>query len=519
MKKIQYIVFSLLLLLSFSFASAQALTKKEKKKIRIKAENLFDKGDYYNSLQLFEQLLQADSLDPYLNYHAGVCKYNIKRLRYDALKNFERAKVKPVIELYYYLGNMYHLHQMFSEAMSEYEKYLLKKSDMKEHSDQEITLLLEKCAYAMKELSRENNIISISNIGEKINSPYPEYVPLVSADGKKLFFTSRREGSSGNRKDPMNDYYEDVYMAEYLNGQWKNVIRVDSPVNTRTHDACVGLTPEGENLLIYRTSASLVAGDIYLTTFDGTKWSDPVLLDEEINSPEWVEASACFSSDGNTIYFSSNRPGGYGGKDIYRSVKLPNGEWSKAVNLGSEINTMYDEDAPFIHPDDDKLYFSSTGHPGMGGYDIYRSDRDEAGNWQKPVNLGYPLNTVDDDIYFVLSADGSTGYFSSKREDGFGETDIYIVTFRDNFGYKVVTGFVLNEEKSPVDAKLVVLDKSSRKINGEYHSNPLTGRFIILLEPDKEYSIVVEAKKYYSITEDIEPSNETLQYILKRKDD
>lgn len=511
--------FLFVLLITQLMVDAQSLSKKEKKKMQTKAENLFDKGDFYNSLLLFEKLIAGDSLNPYFNYHAGVCKYNIRRLKYDALRNFEIARSKPVTELYFYLGNMYHLHQMFSEAITEYEKYLLKKPDLKDHTNEEVTMLIEKCAFAMKEINRENNIVSISNIGSAINSKFPEYVPLISADGKKLFFTSRREGSSGNKLDPMGDHYEDIYMAEMVDGKWMSVIQIDSPLNSQTHDACVGLTPEGENLLLYRTSASLTGGDIYLTVFDGKKWSEPVLLDEEINSPEWVEPSACFSSDGSVIYFSSNRPGGFGARDLYRSVKLPNGKWSKAVNLGAQINTSYDEDAPFIHPDDDKLYFSSSGHPGMGGYDIYRSDKDENGVWGKPVNLGFPLNTVDDDIYFVLSADGTTGYFSSKREEGFGETDIYSVSFSDNFGYKVVSGFVLNEEKLPVDAKLVVLDKNDKKINGEYRANPLTGRFIILLEPDKEYSIVITSKNYHTHSEEIEFSNENLQYILKKKDD
>ena len=296
-------------------------------------------------------------------------------------------------------------------------------------------------------------------------------------------------------------YYEDIYFSELKDGIWSSPKQLTAPVNTPTHDACVGLTPEGENLLIYRTNNTLTSGDIYLTESDGSKWSEPIILDEVINSADWNEPSACFSPDGGTIYFTSNRPGGLGGKDIYRAVKLPGGKWSEPMNLGPNINTPFDDDAPFVHSNGKELYFSSKGHENMGGYDVFKSEIDSNGNWQKAKNMGSPINSTDNDIYLVLTADGQTGFLSSSRDGGLGETDLY--SFRFTYGdpgYLVGEGFVRDENGNPINAKITVIETDIMKIHGVYKANRLTGKFIYLHCEDHDYEIVVEAEGYNSKT-------------------
>ncbi|MFN3875183.1 MAG: hypothetical protein ACK4L7_04645, partial [Flavobacteriales bacterium] len=222
------------------------------------------------------------------------------------------------------------------------------------------------------------------------------------------------------------------------------------------------------------------------------------LLTERINSKHH-EPSASIAPGGDEIYFTSDRPGGYGGRDLYRIRRLPNGEWSLPLNLGSRINTPYDEDAPFIHSDGITLFFSSKGHGTMGGYDIFKAtltDPDMNG-WSEPENMGYPLNTVNDDIYFCLSEDGFTGYFSSERPGGMGMQDIYQVVFPGSqLNYLVARGVVADASEEPVKARIVLADESGEEVLGVYNTNEGTGRFIMVLEPGRRYRMSVEAPGY-----------------------
>jgi hypothetical protein len=233
----------------------------------------------------------------------------------------------------------------------------------------------------------------------------------------------------------------------------------------------------------------------------------PEKLPSPINTKDYTSPSATLSADGQTIYFSSNRPGGFGKKDIYRAVKLPNGKWSKALNLGSIINTEEDEDSPFIHPDGKTLYFSSRSHKNMGGYDIFKTTLSEEGHWSEPVNMGYPVNTPDDDIYFALSLNGQTGYYSSDRPGGFGGSDIYLIHFPENdLGLTVFKGIVVSADSAdrPISAAISLFDSKTGNQEGIYNTNPLTGKFIFILKWDGEYQMRVEAKGYNSYSGKVE---------------
>lgn len=498
-----------------SFAQEEKLSKSARRKQLHKAENYFDKGNYDNALIIFNELLKEDSLSSYLNYHVGVCKFHLSRYRSEALRHLELSSPKVDAEIYYYFGRLYHINMDFEKALFFFDKYY--SLDQREYDDDLVSQLINNVSSAHT-LMAKPVLVEIINMGSKVNSLYPEYVPLITADGKKIFFTSRRPGSSNNEKDALGNYYEDIYVSDIVDGNWSEPKQLPAPVNSNTHDACVGLTPEGENLLIYRTNKALTGGDIYLSETDGITWTEPKLLDEVINSVEWNEPSATISSSGEMIIFSSNRPGGFGGMDLYRCIKLPNGKWSQPVNLGDQINTPLDEDAPFIHPDGNKLYFSSKGHTNMGGYDIFRTDLDSLGHWGRVVNLGYPVNTVDDDIYFVLSADGEIGFFSSVRKNGLGETDIYSVSFLDNqFGYIVKNGYVNDQNGNPLQAKITLLETDEHKMQGIYKSNRLTGRFIFLINPDHQYQLIFESEGFHPLTVEVNSELDLLNVELIKK--
>lgn len=484
--------------LSFS-EDVSGICKKDKTKKKLhQAENYFDKGDYLNAMKLFNELLEKEPDSEYYHYHLGVCKFFIIQHRNEALSHFEKSNEKADAEIFYYKGMLYHLKGEFTKAEENFKKYL--DIEIRTYDDSYVKQLIAEIAYA-KSFLEKPVAAEVMNLGNSVNTTNSEYVPLINAAGTKMFFTSRRTGSTGGKKDVYGQYYEDIYFTELKNGEWGLPQQLTAPVNTETHDACVGLTPEGENLLIFRTNAALTSGDIYLTESDGVKWSNPVLLDEIINSKDWNEPSACFSPDGGTIYFTSNRPGGLGGKDIYRAVKLPGGKWSEPMNLGPNINTPFDDDAPFVHSNGKELYFSSKGRENMGGYDVFKSVIDSNGIWQKAENMGSPINSLDNDIYLVLTADGQTGFFSSSREDGIGETDLYTFRFTSaDPGYLVSEGFVKDENGNPVNAKITVIETDIMKIHGIYKSNRLTGKFIYLHCEDHDYEIVAEAEGYFSKT-------------------
>ncbi len=271
---------------------------------------------------------------------------------------------------------------------------------------------------------------SIVNIGEAINSNSLDYAPVINADETMMIFTSRRqEGNLNENVYDDNFPYEDIFISRKVNGAWAPAENIGSTVNTLYFESSSSLSADGQQLYIYRDENN---GDLYVSDrkSDGT-WSSPQPLSNNINS-SFSENSVSISPDGQTIYFSSNRPGGYGGFDIYKCEKDRRGVWGKVTNLSDVVNTPFDEDGVFIDYDSKTLYFSSRGHKGMGGYDIYKSVYDkEAGTWSPPINLGYPINTPDDDIYFVSTKDGKRGYYATVRNNGLGYLDIFMVEIPD----------------------------------------------------------------------------------------
>ena len=230
------------------------------------------------------------------------------------------------------------------------------------------------------------------------------------------------------------------------------------------------------------------------------------IFEAHINSENSAESSISIAPDLSTIYFSSNRPGGYGGKDIYRVTRMPDNTWSNPMNLGPVINSPYDEDAPFIHPDGITLYFSSKGHKNMGGFDIFRTVRDENNNWSSPENLGFPINSIADDIYLISTFDGRQVYFSSNRDEGKGNMDIYKGEILDPQTSQIIlkgTVTTNDPEFMPVKSTITIIDFESKELQGIYRTNK-NGKYILVLLPRKKYKVLIEADGYYPYSTEID---------------
>lgn len=498
MRTVSKIFFSSILI----FSSGNSFCQKTAKQNIREGDLNFYSNDFANARRYYSAAWKLDSSDAQLAFKLGVSMYNLKKYKAESLRCFEKANKGKEPETKFYLGNLYHLNGKFQEAINNFTDYT--NGEKKNFSDAEIKTLIEKSKTAMEMTAHPVNV-KIENMGATINSEYADYVPVISADESELIFTSRRAGSTGGQLDANGEFFEDIYVSYKKNGEWISPAGI-SELNTPTHDACVGLSPDGELLFLYKPSKDFLSGDLYFSSYAGKEWIAPIKLNPPVNTDDFVESSASLSADGNTLYFSSDRPGGFGKKDIYRVTKLSNGEWSKPMNLGATINTADDDDAPFIHPDGKILYFSSKGHKNMGGYDIFKTTYNKEENkWSEPENLGYPINTTDDDIFFVLSVDGKRGYFSSVRKEGFGESDIYMISFpEEDLNLSVMKAMVLSADSvKPLNARIIVKETETEKLQGIYSTNPLTGKFIMILTPGKNYSMTIESAGFNSFSEKI----------------
>lgn len=421
-----------------------------------------EEGDFYfydgaaSDLTIsLEHYLKAQAFNPYssmLNYKIGVC-YLYSNQKFRSLSYLEFAyKVNPEVDpnIRFYLAQAHQLAGNFEEAIALYREHkdLLREGD--EPQRNYINKKISECRTG-QELKANPVRVWIDNLGDSINTEYPEFSPVISADNRVLFYTGRRPDSYGGAKDETGTFYEDIYASSRNYGEeWNGSENLGQPINSISHDATVGLAPDGKSLLIYKGINSK-NGDIYITREnpDGT-WQEPVSIGSNINT-KYHESSASLSFDEKTLFFESDQPGGYGQHDIYVSYwDEEKQEWGPPQNLGPVINTEFEEKGVFFHPDNRTLYFSSNGHNNIGGLDIFKTVYDpETGQWSKPENIGYPINTPDDDIYFVVTGDTRYAYYSSYREGGFGEKDIYKITF-------------LGEEKEPLIAEAEVVSNSDQ---------------------------------------------------------
>jgi outer membrane protein OmpA-like peptidoglycan-associated protein len=488
-------------------------------------------GNFFEALPMYLELYRSDSSNANISYLVGDCYLRARSgkanaIRYlekatmsispDYKKNYSEEKNAPILA-YKLLGDAYHIHSEFDKAIQSYETYKSKLISYKRKDNlnlKDANRKIEMCNTA-KELIATPVNVKIENMGKALNSPYGDYSPVLTGDQSTMIFTSRRKESTGGQTYDGGRYYEDIYISNYTGTEWTVAQNIGTPINTDGNEATVGISPDGQEILIYKDDNG--DGNIYSTTLNGDVWSTPLKLNSNINSKSW-EPSAFISADGHTIYFSSDRPGGFGGRDIYVSQKTEKGDWGKAVNMGPLINTPYDEDAPFIHPDGITLFFSSNGHNTMGGFDVfYSSLSEDETTWLTPVNVGYPINSPDDDIFYVVSTDKTKAYYSSFKEGGIGEKDNYVITFIDQkkAPLTLLKGIVKEADGSvPKDVVITVTDNESGKIVGIYNANSKTGQYLFILTPGKNYNISYEAEGFLFYSENRQIEKKTNYYEI-----
>lgn len=490
---------ALLICLLVSAAAQTGWSRRDRQDFRT-AQVALAQNDLALAYRLLDPIQPKDTSFAPVNLAFGIACLDWKKDTDKALKLLSSAVRSGLHEALFHYARARHRNMHFTQAIDTYMRYI--DVGKRKVDDDEVLRHIEIARRAMAAIANPVDV-RITNVGPSINTSAPEYVPVITPDNSTMYFTSRREDSTGGLLDPDGKYFEDVYRSRKIGQEWSTAENIGRPINSETHDATVSISADGSTMIIYRTNQNLTGGDLYLTRLEKGQWSTPEKLPASVNTP-YQEASATLSPDKTTLIFSSNRPGGYGGKDLYRVRRLPNGEWSLPKNLGPVINTPFDEDAPHLDVDGRTLYFASKGHTTIGGYDIFRSTLTGRDTWTTPENLGYPVNTVDDDLYLSLDAGGRTGYFSSARPGGFGNQDIYSVEFVYRRAFTVVVGGELIDLNSePVQATITIIDEGTREVQGVYRSNRLTGKFITVLHPMTSYKLLIEAKGYDSVIDEL----------------
>lgn len=513
-----------------------------------KGDEIFEQGEAYYRDAL-PYYLKAQAFNPNnakLNFKIGLAYLHSfeKKKAYDYILKAFALDPQVDEKIRYYTGRVYHLNSEWDKAIQEYSIYLNSIKDKNEIKD--VNKKIEECKNG-KILSQNPVRVWVDNLGPEVNTSFNEYSPVITTDESVLMFTSRRPGGVGNKMDEnKNEYFEDVWVSYKSGKKWTTAVNLGPPVNTENHDAAVCLSPDGQKLITYQGGVN--GGDLFISYLVGKVWSKPENLGKAINS-KYHESSASFSYDGKILYFVSDREGGFGGHDIYYSEINEKGKFEKAVNIGPVINTEYDEEAVYMMPDGKTMYFASKGHNSIGGYDVFKTTF-ENGQWTKPVNLGIPINTPDDDAFFALAGSGRRAYYSSASLNGYGGMDLYKITIlgpekqpllntQDQLlamaaqpitNLKVEKAVEVTKPKmtllkgivydaktnEPLEAILNLIDNEKNVILASFKSNAATGKYLVTLPSGKNYGIAVQREGYLFHSENFNlPADAEYQEVTK----
>lgn len=462
------------------------------------AEEHFKHHNYIDALKVYEKLIEKDPKNPDYSFKAGFCILHINSNKSNAIKHLETAvERKSDPDAVYYLAKAYHFNLKFDAALTTMKKY---KAEGVGTKQAEVVREIEMIENAIK-LATSSIDISFENVGEMINTEYPDYYPFVTPDESKIYFTSRRKGVVGGMREFDGYYSSDVFSSVVENGEFIPVKGVGMMVNSTYDEQAVGLSYNGELLFVY---VDLIKqyGDIYTSKIVKGKPKKIELMDKAVNSKDF-ESAATISADGNTLFFASSRDGGLGGKDIYMTRISPTGEWAEPQNLGPNINTPYDEDFPNLFYDGTTLYFSSKGHNSMGGFDYFRSEwNPETNEWSKAENIGYPLNTPEDNVCISFTEDKRHAYVSAYRKDSKGDLDIYKVTFNEIDARQTIIKSKIvaeNTTEAIINAFIIVTNNRTQE-EFNYTPSSKNGSFVITLIPGS-YTVMIDAPGFAPKTE------------------
>lgn len=416
---------SMLLVFCCLLAGA-AMGQSTRKQMRA-ANKSFNKENYRAALPLYEEVLAADPNNAKALYHAGISLLTFDKEK--AANYLYRAqKLKPDIdeELEYWLGRVDHINYRFDSAIEHFQNYQKEIPRRNEVRREEVAQLIQHVRNAKREVANPKDAF-VNNLGGTVNTAFSEHSPVLSSDYNYLLFTSRSEAATGGKPAQDGEYYEDIFETNRLGeDEWEKPRIVAGALNSPGHDASIQLFDNDTKLLLYQSANN---GDIMVSERqpDGS-WGAPKSISNKVNTRDF-ESDAFITPDGKTLYYSTSHYSENGDLDLYMIQRNQNGAWGNPRSLGRGINTPYDEDSPYL-ASDGTLYFSSRGNNSMGGYDIFAARYDSVANRRgRPENLGYPVNTPDDDTYYRLSPDGSYAYLSSYRIGGYGEKDIYTISY------------------------------------------------------------------------------------------
>lgn len=470
-----------------------------------RAEMAFRLYDIENAISALEsalarddQFIEARLLLADIYYNEG--KYLKSIPQWQAAITIDSLFFPPA---YFYLGEALLRIGRYKEACESFQTVIqsgMTSNDLINRSMERMVT----CDFALHAIKNPVDFVPV-NPGPAINSHHAEYSPALTADEQTLIFT-RKKPLHAHHDQRYEHYYEDFYVSHFQNGQWSSAENLGPPINTRGNEGAQSITADGRHL--YFTACNRLDGfgscDIYYARRVGGSWSRPVNVGKPLNSAAW-DSQPSISADGQSIYFASSRNGSHGQIDIWMATRNESGNWNEPTNLGPVINTKGRELSPFIHPDNQTLYFASDGHPGMGGLDIFYSRRENDGSWSRPVNIGYPINSYGDEFALFVGASGQWAWFASDKEGGYGKSDIYYfelypearptpVTFMKGLVYDIETG-------TPIGADFVLTDVKTGEVIIESQADPNDGAFLVAIPTGRNLALNVSSTGYLFFSE------------------
>ncbi len=499
------ISFVLIVWLCITSGTAYAQYIEENPINKATADRMLEIGNYQEAVRIFSELLDEDKENLEYQFKLGKA-YNYSNIDHakglKLLAKLNEHPDKPEGTLFE-LGVAYHKNYAFEEAHKVFDKLEASTEDPEEKKKYREWADM---AYRARDMVADPVKVKLENLGKDINSEAPDYLPFVETDESSIFFTTRRDGVVGNLYSYQGYRTADIYVAKHRGNDYSRARSVGSP-NTYGNEYTAGRAENGEYIL-YSVDSEDNYSDIYVSEKGRRSFMPPKELDsKEVNQKSSKETGAAITNDGKKIYFSSDREGGQGGFDIWVLRRLPTGAWAEPQNLGPPINTPGDELYPFLRGNESLLYFSSDGHPGMGGKDLFISQKDEISeNWGKPKNMGYPINTPDDDLSICYASHSRYAYIGTKRDDSYGDLDIYRLVFNNiSPEYTLLNGYVMNPDSSVIetDVLIEIFEAQSGVLYGSYLMNMKTGRYNAILPPGKYLIEIIDTYGYQNFSAEI----------------
>lgn len=469
------------------------------------ANEHFKHKNYLMAIPIYKAELKKDKNNKKIKYNLGICYLNTKINREESIKYFEdySKEDKGEEEVWINLGRAYLLNNRIDDAIAAFEKF----KNLKPKEAKKVQRYLENCSNAAKFIDGPSNV-TFQNLGKEINSDEPDYYPFVSADETVLAFTSRRKENVGGKKVEMDGYHSsDVYYSKIENNNWTKATNAGKTINTGLDEQVVGLRPDGLELYVYLDHIDKF-GDLYVSARKdvSSEFPKPRLCDPLINAK--IETSGCLNEDGSIMVFA-RRDKITSNSDLYVCKKLPNGKWGAAQKLPPVINTEYNEDFPYLSNDCATLYFASEGHNSMGGYDLFKTEWNVNDNtFSEPQNLGYPINSTDDDRNICVTPDDRVAYISAFRPGGYGDLDLYRIKFNDNdqiskiFVGQIYLGDTTAKNKPKNYTVSMIVTNAQNKIEYNFTPHSKTGRFVMSL-PAGFYKLSIVSQGYIDYKEEI----------------